>query len=166
MREQTAAPQTDHQHEELRDYETCEEGIGHLRIFGEQFRTGLQTLDNQTAHEHSGYRFTGYAQRQRGNQGSAGYGIIGRFRSRHAFNGAFAELVFPFGKLLGGIVPQEAGDRCASTGQDTDDVPDDPGTDHMREYLGQFFGFQDYRIFKINNVAPLLNGFFNQHKHL
>ena len=61
MREQTAASQTDHQHEELRDYETCEECVSHLRIFGEQFRTGLQTLDNQTAHEHSGYRFTGYA---------------------------------------------------------------------------------------------------------
>ncbi len=36
----------------------------------------------------------------------------------------------------------------------------------MREDLGQLFGLQNHGVFKINDVSPLLNGFFNQHEHL
>ena len=68
MREQTAAAQTDQQHEELGNYETCKECVCHFRVLGKQLRTGLQTLNNQTAHQYGCYRFSGDAQGQSGDQ--------------------------------------------------------------------------------------------------
>ena len=106
-----------------------EEGVGHGRIAGKQLRSRLEALNDQSAHEHGGHGLAGDAQRQHGDQGAAGHGVVGRLRTCHALDGTFSELLFVMGELPGGIIAQEAGDGCTRAGKNTDQVADDPGTE-------------------------------------
>ena len=54
----TAADETDTQHRKLNQHETGKECVGHRSVSGEELRSRLQTVNDQTAHQHSGHGFT------------------------------------------------------------------------------------------------------------
>ena len=78
-----------------------EKGIGHGRVAGKQLRPRLETLNDQSAHEHGGHGLAGDAQRQHGDQGAAGHGVVGRLRTCHALDGTFSRTPLCDGRTAG-----------------------------------------------------------------
>ena len=99
LRKAPAAQKADAQHKELDQHKAREEGVGHGRIAGKQLRSRLEALNDQSAHEYGGHGLAGDAQRQHGDQGAAGHGVVGRLGACHALDGAFSELLFVMGEL-------------------------------------------------------------------
>ena len=121
-----AAQKADAQHEELYQNEARKEGVGHRGVLSEELRPRCQALDYQAAHEDSGNGLARNAECQSRNQRAARDGIVRRFGTGHAFDGALAEHFLMSGELTGSVVTKEAGNRSAGAGQDTDEIADDP----------------------------------------
>ena len=166
LREAPAAQKADAQHKELDQHEAREKGIGHGRVAGKQLRPRLETLNDQSAHEHGGHGLTGDAQRQHGDQGAAGHGVVGRLRTCHALDGTFSELLFVMGELPGGIIAQEAGDGCARAGKNTDQVADDPGTEDGGGDPLDLLAAQGDLVAELGCLCPLLDLLLRQDQHL
>ena len=164
--ESLAAEQTDAEHEELDEHEAREERIGHARMGGEQFRAGLQAVDDEPAHEHGGHGFAGDAERQRGDERTAGDGVVGGFGTGHAFDGALAELVLMLGEAPGLVVAHETGDGRPRAGQDADDVPDEPRADDRRGNLLDLRLGDAELVLEVRGVGALDDLLFREDQHL
>ena len=166
MGKYAASSETDEEHEELDNDEPRKEGVSHGSVLGEKLRPRLEPLNDQAAHEHGGHRFPRNAQCQCGNERTAGNGIVCRFRTGDAFNGAAAEIFRLFGELFCCIIAQEAGDRSARAREDADDVPDEPGADDGRPDLFQLMEFQHDGVVEFNDASSFLNCFFRKNENL
>lgn len=166
MGKYAASSEADKEHEELDDDEPRKESVSHGSILGEKLRPRLEPLNDQAAHEYGSHRFARNAQCQCGNEGTAGNGIVCRFRTGDAFNGAAAEVFRLFGKLFCRIIAQEAGDGSARAREDTDDVPDEPGADDGRPDLFQLPESQHDGVMKFDDTSPFFNRFFRKNEDL
>ena len=166
MGKNAAAAQTDQEHAELYDDKAGKEGIGHGSILGEKLRSGLEALDDEAAHENGGNGFSGDAQRQGGDQGAAGDGIVGRFGTGYAFNIAVAEGFRMLGKLTGCIVAEEAGNGSACAGKKPDDISDDPRADDRGADAAELGKFQQDGILEVYDISSFLDGLFHEDEDL
>lgn len=64
----TAAEKTYSQHEKLDENKACKEGVGHCGMLGEQLRSGLQALNDKTAHQNCGNAFSGDTEGEHGDK--------------------------------------------------------------------------------------------------
>ena len=166
LRKAPAAQKADAQHKELDQHKAREEGVGHGRIAGKQLRSRLEALNDQSAHEHGGHGLAGDAQRQHGDQGAAGHGVVGCLRACYALDGAFSELLFVMGELPGGIIAQEAGDGCARAGKNADQVADDPGAEDGGGDPLDLLTAQGDLVAELGCLCPLLDFLLRQNQHL
>ena len=55
MGKYAASSEADKEHEELDNDEPRKESVSHGSVLGEKLRARLETLDDETAHEHGGH---------------------------------------------------------------------------------------------------------------
>ena len=70
------------------------------------------------------------------------------------------------GELAGGVIAQEAGDRGARTGQDADEVADDPGPQDGRAQDLALFAAEAHLVGELGRLRARLDLFLRQNKDL
>ena len=133
LRKTAAAQKTDTQHEELHEHKPREERVGHPRVRRKEFGPRLQTVNDKAAHQHGRHAFTGNAERQGRNEGAPGNSIVGSFGTRHTFYGALTEIFLMFGKAPCFVVPHEARNGSACSGENPHHVTDHPTAEDRRK---------------------------------
>ena len=99
-------------------------------MFDEQKRTRLEAPDHHPPQEYCRGRRARNSQGQHWQHGAGAGGIVRRFGSNDAFQGALAEFVRILGYLLGNTVGHE-GSRCRAGGRkNTDEITQDRTHDH------------------------------------
>ena len=164
--EAAAAEKADTQHEELDENETCKEGVGHVGVLGEKFGTGLETLNDKTAHQNSGDALAGNTKGKGGDERAAGNCVVGSFGACDAFDGAVAKLFLMLTEALGIVITHEAGNGCACAGENTDEVTDNPGTENGGPKETALFLVEHDLIGELAGLGALLDLLLGKDKYL
>lgn len=90
-------------------------------------------------------------------RGPPGNGAVGGHRAAHALNAAVAEFLLVFGELLGVVIAHEAGDGGTGTGEDADDVADEPTADDRGGQPLLFLPGQANFVGELRDLGPLLD---------
>ena len=161
-----AAKKADTQHKELDQHKARKERIGHRSILAEELRAGGQALNNEAAHQYCRDRLARNTKCQRRDQGAACNGVVCCFRARHSFDRAFTEHFLMLAELSGRVIPQEAGNRGTCTGQNADQVADNPGTENSRPQDTPFLTGQAHLVGELRRLRTLFDLLLCKDKHL
>ena len=94
---------------------------------------GRYPLDQEGGKDHGDGRVAGNAEGEHGNEGSAGRGIIGRFRGGHALKGSLTELLRFFGNPLLDRIRKQGSDNGSAARQKPHEKSDS-GAAHDRPF--------------------------------
>ena len=103
-------------------------------MLGEKLGTGLETLNDKTAHQNCGNGLAGDTKSEGGDQRAAGNSVVGSLGTCNALHSAVTEFLLMLAEVSGAVIAHEAGDGGAGTRENADKVADDAWR-YTRAYL-------------------------------